>query len=91
MEYFNSLVKRIGVVDGLNIEYHVELGNGRGLTYYTGLIFDFEAEGSDGWQPLGGGGRYDELVKALGAIRDRPAIGFAVNMDAVMEAKEYCS
>ena len=54
-------------------------------------MFDFEAEIPDGWQPLGGGGRYDELVKALGAKCDRPAIGFALNMDAVIKAKECCS
>ena len=91
MEYFNSLVEGIGEVAGLNIDYYLELGNGRGLTYYTGLVFDFEAEIPDGWQPLGGGGRYDELVKALGAKCDRPAIGFALNMDAVIKAKECCS
>lgn len=50
----------------------------RGLAYYTGIVFEFM--GSGGAYPLGGGGRYDGLVKAFGGADD-PACGFALDVD----------
>ena len=50
----------------------------RGLAYYTGVVFEFM--GSGGAYPLGGGGRYDDLVKAFGGA-DEPACGFALDVD----------
>ncbi|MDP3766751.1 MAG: ATP phosphoribosyltransferase regulatory subunit, partial [Dehalococcoidia bacterium] len=60
-----------------------DLGLARGIAYYTGMVFDLTA--ADG-APLGGGGRYDGLLRALGADRDAPALGFAFNLDAVLAA-----
>jgi len=34
--------------------------------------------------PLGGGGRYDGLVKLLGGPSEVPATGFAVNIDTIL-------
>ena len=41
--------------------------------------------GPEGGPSLGGGGRYDGLVRALGG-GDVPAMGFAYNMESVLEA-----
>ena len=49
----------------------------RGLAYYTGIVFEFMGGGA---YPLGGGGRYDDLVKAFGGADD-PACGFALDVD----------
>lgn len=49
----------------------------RGLAYYTGVVFEFAGGGA---HPLGGGGRYDDLVKAFGGA-DAPACGFALDVD----------
>ena len=49
----------------------------RGLAYYTGVVFEFMGGGA---YPLGGGGRYDDLVKAFGGA-DAPACGFALDVD----------
>ncbi len=38
---------------------------GRSLEYYSGLVFQIEAKGSD--EAIGGGGRYDGLLSYLGA------------------------
>ena len=35
---------------------------------------------------IGGGGRYDDLTRALGYDRDVPSLGFAYNLDAVIAA-----
>jgi len=56
---------------------------GRGLHYYTGLIFEiYDREGSQ----LCGGGRYDDLVGALGGRQPTPAVGFAYGLERVMAA-----
>ncbi len=63
-----------------------DLGLARGIAYYTGMVFDLMAGDGAAKRPLGGGGRYDGLPRALGADRDAPALGFAYNMDAVAAA-----
>ena len=66
----------------------LDLGTARGIAYYTGIIFDIErtrGKGNDR-ATLGGGGRYDGLVKALGGKADIPALGFAWNVDALSGA-----
>ncbi len=56
---------------------------GRGLHYYTGLIFEiYDREGNQ----LCGGGRYDDLVGALGGRQPTPAVGFAYGLERVMAA-----
>ena len=60
----------------------LDMGMVRGIAYYTGAIFEITA--GDG-RSLGGGGRYDGLVRALGGDEDVPALGFAYSMDRVVE------
>lgn len=55
----------------------------RDWEYYTGVVFEMKASDD---AHLGGGGRYDELVKLLGGQHDTPAVGFVYHMDALMEA-----
>jgi histidyl-tRNA synthetase len=64
---------------------NVDFGLARGLAYYTGMLFDIYAGGTDE-ETLGGGGRYDGLTRALGYDRNVPALGFAYNLDAVVDA-----
>jgi ATP phosphoribosyltransferase regulatory subunit len=54
-----------------------DLGLVRSLGYYTGAVFEVydPALGA----PLGGGGRYDELLGRFG--RSLPAVGFALGVD----------
>lgn len=54
----------------------------RGLAYYTGVVFEFAGAAGGGAYPLGGGGRYDDLVKAFGGA-DTPACGFALDLDEI--------
>ena len=59
-------------------------GFGRPLDYYTGLVFQIIATGSD--DPVAGGGRYDRLMEMLGAPSPVPAIGFAIRLDRLRGA-----
>jgi ATP phosphoribosyltransferase regulatory subunit len=61
-----------------------DLGEVRGLGYYTGMQFEVFLAGTG--RAVGFGGRYDDLLALYGA--DRPAVGFALEMDAVAEVLE---
>jgi len=62
---------------------NLDFGLGRGLHYYTGMIFEIYSD--DGLQ-LCGGGRYDDLVNALGGRQSTPAVGFAYGLERVVAA-----
>lgn len=66
-----------------SVEVIVDGGLGRGLHYYTGLIFEITAP--DGLQVCGGG-RYDDLITALGGKTPTPATGFAYGLERVAAA-----
>jgi ATP phosphoribosyltransferase regulatory subunit len=59
-----------------------DLGLARGLGYYSGAVFDVYAPALGA--PLGGGGRYDDLLGRFG--RDLPAVGFAIGVDRLHAA-----
>lgn len=56
-----------------------DAGEVRGFAYYTGTIFSIYAEGPG--EPIGAGGRYDELLARFGA--PMAAIGFGLDLDAL--------
>jgi histidyl-tRNA synthetase len=60
----------------------VDLGFGRGLHYYSGLIFEIQHRG----RPLCGGGRYDGLSKIFGDPDPMPLVGFSYGIERVCEA-----
>ncbi|NJM07668.1 ATP phosphoribosyltransferase regulatory subunit, partial [Candidatus Gracilibacteria bacterium] len=75
-----ALLKAHGVRDERLV---IDFGLGRGLHYYTGLIFEiYDAEQLQ----LVGGGRYDDLVSALGGRQATAAAGFAYGLERVVAA-----
>ena len=70
----------------LDIPFAVESKLVRGLDYYRRTIFEFQGGTLDSAQnALGGGGRYDGLVEALGGPAT-PGIGFALGVDRTLIA-----
>ncbi|MGC8839776.1 MAG: ATP phosphoribosyltransferase regulatory subunit, partial [Anaerolineae bacterium] len=68
---------------------HLDLGMGRGVRYYTGLVFEVHAPGpSRADSQLCGGGRYDDLLRELGSRQAVPAAGFACGLERVAMAVE---
>ena len=61
---------------------------GRNLEYYSGFVFQVEAAGLDETEPVAGGGRYDNLLTALGAVRPVPAAGSAIHTERLLAAVE---
>lgn len=82
-QYMNQLIQTVGKVPGLYANYSLNFASQRGLTYYTGLIFDLVKEDGSDIVSLGGGGRYDSLVRSLGGAVDQDAVGFAINVDVL--------
>jgi histidyl-tRNA synthetase len=62
----------------------LDVGMARGIAYYSGVVFELEHPRLPNGISLGGGGRYNGLVKALGGRRDVPALGFAYGLDGVL-------
>jgi ATP phosphoribosyltransferase regulatory subunit len=60
-----------------------DLGLTRPLSYYTGAVFEVYDAGLGA--PLGGGGRYDDLLGRFG--RDLPACGWALNVERLHLAR----
>ena len=63
----------------------VDLGLATSIAYYSGMIFEVSASIEGEHVALGGGGRYDGLASALGSDEDVPALGFALNLDTILE------
>ncbi|MBX3275087.1 MAG: ATP phosphoribosyltransferase regulatory subunit [Sandaracinaceae bacterium] len=69
-----ELARVVARLDGLPLV--VDLGEIRGMTYYTGVSFTLLAEGPG--EPVGSGGRYDGLMERFGA--PAPATGFGIDL-----------
>ncbi len=64
----------------------LDLGLSRGLQYYTGMVFEIDHAGLGSESQLCGGGRYDDLARALGARQPIPALGFAFGVERILLA-----
>ncbi len=83
-----ELLELLGSEDAGGPGTTVDLGLARGISYYTGVIFEFSYTSEDGSLLLGGGGRYDGLVKAHGGD-DVSALGFAFTLERVVRALDH--
>ncbi|MGL6216987.1 MAG: histidine--tRNA ligase [Lacrimispora sphenoides] len=53
----------------------------RGMSYYTGTIFEIQVEGFPG--SVGGGGRYDKMIGKFTGM-DTPACGFSIGFERII-------
>ncbi len=79
-----SLLKNYDANDD-HVEFDISLA--RGLSYYTGCIFEVKinnvAIGS-----VSGGGRYDNLTQAFGDKENLSGVGFSFGVDRIYDAME---
>jgi ATP phosphoribosyltransferase regulatory subunit len=78
--------KRIDALEeqGLNPRrFHFNANFGRELEYYTGLVFQIEVDTRNAPLAVAGGGRYDGLLRDLGATSHIPAVGCAIHTERV--------
>lgn len=86
-ERFALLAAHRGRKDDITLD----IGMHRGLEYYTGFVFEIYARANPGIGHLCGGGRYDNLLQALGAGEAIPAVGCAIGVDRLLLANETAS
>ena len=63
----------------LNQDVNFIANFGRDLEYYTGIVFEVFS----GKKEIARGGRYDDLLKSLGAKKNIPAVGAAINLQNI--------
>jgi histidyl-tRNA synthetase len=77
-------VKR--ALDSLQITYEEDTTLVRGLDYYSDTVFEIQTTHDTRAQnTLGGGGRYDGLMKAMGG-EDLPGFGFGTGIERVLQS-----
>lgn len=83
-----DLVQTVDLLSAYNVpteQLSFDLSFTRNLDYYTGIVFEFRAvRANEADLLLAGGGRYDELIRLLGAQQDVPAVGFMLYVDHVL-------
>jgi len=77
-ESVNELIRLFELLEVMEVSNFCEFDIGivRGLAYYTGIVFEIYDRGSE-LRAIGGGGRYDNLLKQFGGP-DIPATGFGI-------------
>jgi histidyl-tRNA synthetase len=88
VDALNGLARALGEygVDRNRVE--LDLGFGRGIGFYSQLVFELVAPTPQGPVEVCGGGRYDGLARVLGSGRDDRGIGFAFGLERVYHALE---
>jgi histidyl-tRNA synthetase len=71
-------------LDRLKIPYKVNSSLVRGLDYYNETVFEIVSSDLGAQNSIGGGGRYDGLLKQLGGP-DLPSVGFATGIERVIQ------
>ena len=77
----NTLLAESGIDMG-EVVFSGEFG--RNVGYYSGFVFEVVAAGLGPQSPVAGGGRYDGLLKAVGAVEDVPAVGGAIHTERLL-------
>ena len=70
----------------------IDFGFGRGLQYYTGMIFEIYVDSDKlgkSQKQVCGGGRYDSLIGDLGGVKPIPALGFSFGFERLLLCSTY--
>jgi histidyl-tRNA synthetase len=81
-QHFDTVLAHL---DALGVPYVISPRMVRGLDYYTKTTFEFVHDGLGAQSGIGGGGRYDGLMRRLGG-QDLSGIGFGLGVDRTLLA-----
>ena len=81
-QHFDTVLAHL---DALGVPYAINPRMVRGLDYYTKTTFEFVHDGLGAQSGIGGGGRYDGLMRELGG-KDLSGIGFGLGVDRTLLA-----
>jgi histidyl-tRNA synthetase len=80
--HFDAVLEQL---QALGVPYVINPRMVRGLDYYTKTTFEFVHDGLGAQSGIGGGGRYDGLMRQLGG-QDVSGIGFGLGVDRTVLA-----
>nr|WP_255550195.1 histidine--tRNA ligase [Corynebacterium sp. TAE3-ERU2] len=83
-EHFETVT---GLLEDMGIDFEINPRLVRGLDYYTKTCFEFVHDGLGAQSGIGGGGRYDGLMKQLGG-QDLSGIGYGLGVDRALLAMQ---
>jgi histidyl-tRNA synthetase len=84
LDEIESIIDLLQIEQDDEVTVTVDLGMGRGLRYYTGMLFEIYA--TEAGQQICGGGRYDDLAQVLGARSPIEACGFSLGLERTVDA-----
>jgi histidyl-tRNA synthetase len=64
--------------------FQVDPAIARGLDYYTGTVYETRLAAHPGLGSICSGGRYDKLLRLLGAERDLPGVGISIGLTRLL-------
>ena len=70
--------------------YEFDADFGRKLEYYTGFVFEITVSALGESAQIAGGGRYDTLLRKLGAPKNVPAVGCMIRTERLLMAVKEC-
>lgn len=69
-----------------NVDFEWDLGLARGLSYYTGTIFEVNLKQGKVTSSVAGGGRYDNIISEfLNSKQNYPAVGISFGVDRIFD------
>ncbi len=83
-EHFEGVREHLAALD---IAYEVDPRIVRGLDYYTKTAFEFRHDALGAQDSIGGGGRYDRLIKQCGGP-EIPAVGLGMGIERMLLVRE---
>lgn len=82
-----TAINQYALSSGANRRIRYDPGLVRGLSYYTGAIFEIVLTNGDFAGSIGGGGRYDGLIGMFGK-EQIPACGFSLGLERILVVME---
>lgn len=79
-QHLDGFLETLSVLDDLGCLYTIDIASGASFEYYTGIVFQLYI----GEEKIGGGGRYDALIPAMGG-GDVPASGLALYLERLVK------
>jgi len=85
-EGLKEIEELLGYLKILNIDVDFDVSLARGLSYYTGPIFEVILKDSKVKSSVAGGGRYDNMIGSLLGKGNYPATGISFGLDRIYDA-----
>lgn len=85
--YLSSYFEHLKSIDHRKLNIQFSLGLARGLTYYTGMIFEVQVKNVEIGSVLGGG-RYDNLTGVFG-LQGISGVGISFGLDRIYDVMNH--